>query len=113
MAYLQGFGLIQRVKCFGFIYIVLKGNIMLRTLRNTAIMFCAITATSASAEPAGPLALGLGAIIAVGAVHSGAPERATMDVTHSQPEEKKAQAKGKGFTPVAGAALGIAARPED
>jgi len=93
---------------------------MLRTLRNTAIMFCVITTTSASAEPAGTSAPGLGAIIAVGAVHSGAPEsspeapeRATIDVTHSQTEEKKAQAKGKGFTPVAGAALGIAARPED
>ncbi|MBU2934641.1 MULTISPECIES: hypothetical protein [Pacificibacter] len=47
---------------------------MISTLRNTAIILCAITATSASAKPAGPLALGLGAIIAVGAVHSGAPE---------------------------------------
>jgi len=87
---------------------------MLRTLRNTAILFCAITATSASAEPAGPLALGLGAIIAVGAVHYDAsetspvaPKPAKIDVTQSQPEEKKSQATGKGFTPVAGAALAI------
>ena len=85
---------------------------MLRTLRNTAILFCAITATSASAEPAGPLALGLGAIIAVGAEHNGeketspvASERTKIDATQSHPEEKKSQATGKGFTPVAGAAL--------
>ncbi|MBU2936494.1 MULTISPECIES: hypothetical protein [Pacificibacter] len=51
---------------------------MLHALRNTAIILCALTATSASAKPAGPLALGLGAIIAVGAVHSGAPETSPL-----------------------------------
>ncbi|WP_038131625.1 hypothetical protein [Thioclava indica] len=112
IAYLQGAELIQRARFFGFMYIILKGNIMLRTLRNTAILFCATTATSASAEPAGPSALDLGAIIDVGAVNSeasetspAAPERAKIDVTQSQPDEKKSQATGKGFTPLAGAAL--------